>query len=83
MADGSKLRAAIVRRDDAKAPLDEQGHDAAPFPPRLREAVQEHHRPRSGAGGDDMQAQARFDLGHLVAGVRRRWGDGHGDPPNG
>src|SRR6266511_5525152 len=60
----------IVGRDHPKVVCDEGWDDAAPLPPSLREAVQEHDRARSFPCGDVMETQARLNLGHPVCGAR-------------
>lgn len=58
----------LVRRDYPEATLRERRDDQAPFPPGLREAMQEDHCARPLPRGHEVQAQARLDVGHPVIG---------------
>jgi hypothetical protein len=51
---------------DAEACVDQPGDDPTPFPPCLRELVEQDDRTLSLAGRDDVKAQAGFDVGHAM-----------------
>jgi hypothetical protein len=71
--------ASIVGSHHAEAVSDQRGDDAAPFPPRLREAVQQHDGACPLPGGGEMQAQAGLDVGHRVPHVGQVLVSGHHD----